>query len=271
MIANEHVEQWHKNAPWRTLAMIEQDLIISRVLVELFNHPQIPKSLVFRGGTALNKLYIKPPARYSEDIDLVQIRPEPIGKTMNAMRSVLDPWLGEPRYKLTRRSVKLFYKFESIEKAPVKLKIEINTTEHFQVQKLKSMDFSMDSEWFSGKAKILTYELEELMATKLKALYQRSKGRDLFDMWLVLNKGLINLDTTFAIFDQYCEREGQKVTRAMFEKSMASKRENKDFNIDMHELLAVGGDWNFNEAFDIVHDKIINNLRGDPWKGAINN
>ena len=106
--------------------------------------------LIFRGGTALNKLYINPPARYSEDIDLVQIKSEPIGKTIDAIRSVLDSWLGKPNRKLTERSAKLVYKFEAIDRTTAKLKIEINTTEHFHVQKPKTVSFSMDSEWFSG-------------------------------------------------------------------------------------------------------------------------
>lgn len=71
--------------------------MISRALVEIFSHPHLRSSLAFRGGTALYKLHIKPLARYSEDIDLVQIIAEPIGKTLDVLRSVLDPWLGRPQ------------------------------------------------------------------------------------------------------------------------------------------------------------------------------
>lgn len=83
MIPESFVEQWRAKATWQALAMIEQDLIISRALVELYRQPEIQSSLVFRGGTALNKLYINPPARYSEDIDFVQFKAEPIGDTLN--------------------------------------------------------------------------------------------------------------------------------------------------------------------------------------------
>ncbi len=107
--------------------MVEQDLIISRALVDLFTHSDIKQSLVFRGGTALNKLYIDPPARYSEDIDLVQLKSEPIGKMLNAIREVLDPWLGAPQRKLSERSAKLIYRYTAVDNTPAKLKIEINT------------------------------------------------------------------------------------------------------------------------------------------------
>lgn len=108
------IEQWQSSVKWRTLPQIEQDLVISRALVDLYNEPYIKDALVFRGGTALNKLFLKPPARYSEDIDFVQKKPEPIGKTIDAIRVLLKPWLGDPKWKITERSAKLIYKYESI-------------------------------------------------------------------------------------------------------------------------------------------------------------
>ena len=97
MIPKDHITAWRAHAPWRLDAQVEQDLVISRALVELFSAPAVANSLIFRGGTALYKIYLTPPARYSEDIDLVQVRPEPIGETIDLARSVLDSWLGEPR------------------------------------------------------------------------------------------------------------------------------------------------------------------------------
>jgi len=72
MIPENFIEHWRNSVKWRTLPQIEQDLAISRALVDLYNEPYIKDALVFRGGTALNKLFLKPPARYSEDIDFVQ-------------------------------------------------------------------------------------------------------------------------------------------------------------------------------------------------------
>ncbi len=77
MIPEQFIETWRSKANWRTSSMVEQDLIISRALICLFTDPHVKKSLVFRGGTALNKLFIKPASRYSEDIDFVQVKPEP--------------------------------------------------------------------------------------------------------------------------------------------------------------------------------------------------
>ncbi|MBI2996407.1 MAG: nucleotidyl transferase AbiEii/AbiGii toxin family protein [Candidatus Melainabacteria bacterium] len=261
MIPEAFIEEWKANAPWQTLAMIEQDMVISRVLIELYNHPKIKGTLIFRGGTALNKLYINPPARYSEDIDLVQIKSEPIGKTIDFIRSVLDSWLGKPNRKLTERSAKLIYKFESVDRTIAKLKIEINTTEHFYVQKLKTVSFSMNSEWFNGTTQIFTYELEELIATKLRALYQRRKGRDLFDLWLVLKQNLIDANKVISTFKRYCIHNNQIITRDLFEQNLMLKRNHRDFAVDIKPLLAQEVNWNPDEAFELINKKIISRLK----------
>ena len=78
MIPLDYITAWRVNAPWPQLSQIEQDLIICRALVELYSHPVVAKNLAFRGGTALFKLHLLP-ARYSEDIDLVQMQAGPIG------------------------------------------------------------------------------------------------------------------------------------------------------------------------------------------------
>ena len=240
--------------------MVEQDLIITRALISLYSNPDISDSLVFRGGTALNKLYLNPPSRYSEDIDLVQIKHGSIGKTIDAIRNVLDPWLKQPKRIQTKISTKLIYKFESINKTPAKLKIEINTKEHFHVLKLKEIDCSMNSEWFTGTAKILTYKLEELIATKLRALYQRRKGRDLFDLWLVLKQDLINVKEVISIFESYCNHNNQIIPRALFEKNLAQKRNHKDFAVDIKPLLAQEANWDPAEAFELINEKFISRL-----------
>ena len=260
MIPNIFIQNWSNHVKWQTPAQIEQDLIISRALVDLYNDPHIKDALVFRGGTALNKLFINPPSRYSEDIDFVQKNADPIGQTINAIREVLKPWLGDPKWKITQRSAKLIYKYESINKSASKLKIEINTTEHFQVLPLKKVPFSMDSDWFKGTADIITYERDELMATKLRALYQRRKGRDLFDIWYVATNELINLNRVFDIFVKYCAYNDVQISREEFIKNLEQKKDNRDFHMDMSVLLPSKLHWNFEEAYQFVIDNVISRL-----------
>jgi len=152
---------------------------VSRALVDMFNSENLARAMAFRGGTALQKLFFERPGRYSEDIDLVQREAGPIGPAIDSIREKLDRWLGRPKYKRGHGRVTLIYRFETTSK-PVHrmtLKVEINTHEHFAVFDCQQIKFTVQNPWFSGAADVTTYRLEELLATKLRALYQRKKGR----------------------------------------------------------------------------------------------
>ena len=99
MIPESAILEWSNTVPWNSNAQVEQDLIICRALVEIFNDEFLSSHLAFRGGTALHKLYLQPQPRYSEDIDLVQIRSEPIKETIIRLSEVLS-FLGKPVIKL---------------------------------------------------------------------------------------------------------------------------------------------------------------------------
>ena len=145
MIPHDHITEWRAHAPWVQASQVEQDLIIARALVEMFSHHVPVARLAFRGGTALYKLYLKPPARYSEDIDPVQTVPGPAGPLMDALREVLDPWLGKPRWKRTEGRVTFVHRFRSEDAPPLilRLKVEINSREHFSVFGYKRVPFSV--------------------------------------------------------------------------------------------------------------------------------
>ncbi len=191
-------------APWPDNAQVEQDLVIERALIEMFSDDFIKDSLAFRGGTALHKLYLKPQARYSEDIDLVQISKGPIKPVLERIRQKLK-FLG------TKRAVKqnvnnntITYRFES-EIPPIinlRLKIEINCREHFSVLGLKEFNQTMNSGWFSGECTIMTYEL---LGTKLRALYQCRKGRDLFDLYQALNLRALDNNKLIQCYQEYMQ------------------------------------------------------------------
>jgi len=269
VIPKDFITEWREHAPWVADRQVEQDLVISRALVALFSREAIAAGLAFRGGTALYKLHLRPAARYSEDIDLVQIAAGDIGTLLDAIHDALDGWLGKPQWKHSEGRVTLSYRFESEDVPPVrlKLKVEINSREHFTVLGHRKHAFAVKSRWFAGAADIHTYELDELLGTKLRALYQRKKGRDLFDLAHALQRGGVSAERIVSCFARYMDEGGARVTRAMFEQNLAAKKADKVFTADMTPLLAPGQDWNFDHAFDVVWRELIGRLPGDPWKG----
>jgi predicted nucleotidyltransferase component of viral defense system len=267
VIPRDYITEWRASAPWVQDFQVEQDLVICRALVDIFNHPAVSKALAFRGGTALYKLYLKPAARYSEDIDLVQVNAEPAGPVMDALREALNPWLGRAQYKQSDGRVTFNYRFASEDPTPVplRLKVEINTREHSTEHGLQRVPFSVASRWFSGACDITTYDLDELTGTKLRALYQRRKGRDLFDVAIALSQGADPARLVSA-FSRYMSEGGHHMTRALFEENLAAKMEAPRFLTDIPPLLAAGQNWNPEEAAALVLEKLCPLLSGEPWK-----
>ena len=113
MIPRAYVTAWRNRAPWPDDDLVEQDLVLSRALVEMFSHPVVAAELAFRGGTALHKLIFESPLRYSEDIELVQVQAGPIREVMQAIHEQLDVWLGPPSTRQGATGVKMIYAFES--------------------------------------------------------------------------------------------------------------------------------------------------------------
>lgn len=179
MINRTAITQWNKIVPWNDNAQVEQDLIISRALVAIFSDEFLASQLAFRGGTALHKLYLTPQPRYSEDIDLVQITPT--DKANNVQTWGSFGFLPDRVTKQKRYNNTMLFRMESEipPTIPLRLKIEINCFEHFNELGLVKIPFEMENSWFSGKCGVTTYRLNELLGTKLRALYQRKKGRDL--------------------------------------------------------------------------------------------
>jgi predicted nucleotidyltransferase component of viral defense system len=259
LIPRDYITEWRAHAPWVADAQVEQDLVISKALVDVYSQPLLNKSLAFRGATALYKLHIHPPARYSEDIDLVQVSAGPAGPIIDALRAVLNPWLGNPRYKQGEGGATFTYRFssEGTPPLPLRLKVEINTREHFTVGGFATMPFKVSSRYFTGACDITTYGLNELLGTKLRALYQRRKGRDLFDLAVALEHTGVDPARVIESFQAYMDRAGQKVDRKEFEENLGRKMRNREFLADIGPLLASGYQWDPEAAAVAVSEKII--------------
>jgi predicted nucleotidyltransferase component of viral defense system len=269
LIPKAYIQAWSARAPWPDARQVEQDLIICRALCDLFNAPALKEKIAFRGGTAINKLLFKQPLRYSEDIDLVQTRAEPIGTTVDSIREALS-WLGRCNREQAGHSMHLVFKFapEADLQATLKLKIEINTREHESLFGIKSYPFAVENDWYQGKTEIASFEPEEIFGTKLRALLQRRKNRDLFDLHHGLDQLAMDPDKLISCFDHYLALEGNPITRAVAEQRMLEKL-TRSLIEDIAPLLPTGvrfNDVDAMQAFERVWRELIVRIKGDAWK-----
>ncbi|MCJ7681571.1 MAG: nucleotidyl transferase AbiEii/AbiGii toxin family protein [Candidatus Aminicenantes bacterium] len=263
MIPRAYIQEWrNRGFSWKTDAMVEQDLIISRVLIELFDELSIASHLVFRGGTALHKLFFDEPFRYSEDVDLVQSKPGPIGPLFNAIRTKLIDWLGEPKRKTGPDTSTLSYRIDSEDQPPLPLrvKIEINTREHSSFLPVEFKKVEVRSRWFDGAAMVSVNRLEELLATKLRALYQRRKGRDLFDLAMAIRTLNVDTDEVVRVFKQYCDAEGIRIGVEELRKNVQAKLDHSGFLHDCDPIIRPGVSFDLRGDFELIEREILSVL-----------
>ena len=262
MIPPSYITAWSEQTPWVDNTMVEQDLIICRALIFIYSDPFLAEHLAFRGGTALHKLYLKPQPRYSEDIDLVQVNAEPIKETISRLRNALA-WLGSPVIKQKKNNNTLLFRVQptNVGLGEIHMKVEINCKEHFSVFPMVQIPFSVDNDWFTGQCKVLTYELDELVGTKVRALYQRLKGRDLFDVYTALVTGNINPERVITAYNKYLRFVVSNIpTFKEYVLNIDGKIKNPEFYGDTTGLLRPGLDYDPEAAWEQVRKEIISKL-----------
>lgn len=272
MIPMMNIVAWGNVVPWAEQRQVEQDLIISRAIVDLFTDPFLREQLRFRGGTALNKLHFPAPIRYSEDIDLVRTAAGPIGLILDRVRERLEPWLGRANFEQSPVAPKLRFRAQAEDPAAqIRLKVEINTWEIEAYDAPQAIPFSVDNPWFGGNAEIPTFSREEILSTKLRALLQLNKGRDLFDLDHALDV-FEGLDTARVVeyFGRYLQRSEMRISRAEAEQRMFAKLNNPRFLADLRPVLAAAEAAKLTEAamkaaFVNVFSRLVVLVPGDPW------
>jgi predicted nucleotidyltransferase component of viral defense system len=272
MIPRMNIIAWSARAPWADMRQVEQDLIISRALVELFADQMLAREVRFRGGTALHKLHLPKPLRYSEDIDLVRTAAGPIGPLLDRIRATLEPWLGRASFDQSETAPKLRFRTGAEDGSGIiKLKVEVNTREIRAFDPPQTIRYEVENPWYAGEADIATFSREELLATKLRALLQRNKGRDLLDLYHAL-EAFQDLNTTRLVecFGLYLDGGGTPISRAQAEQRMFAKLAAKRFMTDIRPLLAPEEaakltDATTRLAFVTVFDKLITAISGEPW------
>ena len=241
MIPEFAIREWGEQVPWTETEQVEQDLLICRALTEIYKDPYLASHRAFRGGTALHKLFLSPQPRYSEDIDLVQVKAEPIKETYDRIREALS-FLGEPKVKQKKHNNTLIFRLES----------EI----------ILEVPFSVSNKWYNGECHVLTYQLDELVGTKLRALYQRRKGRDLYDLYKALTLSDVNIAHVLACYQKYMEFVVDHVpTYKEFIINMEDKMQDDEFLGDTKQLLRPDEEFNPHKGYEVVRTLLIDRLQ----------
>ena len=257
MIPADAVTAWSVDHPWSARTQVEQDLLLSRAICAIADDEYLGEDLVFRGGTALHKLHLRRPWRYSEDLDYVRSSGTGIAPLTRALTGLGEALGFEVRTRVTEHP-KVYWRATSIGGTPIRIKIEVNTHERSPAVPVIHVEHRVDSAWWTGIGSVQTFQPAELVATKIRALYQRSKGRDLFDLWLALEHLHLDPDEILGAFGPY-RPAGLTAQRAI--DNLAAKVRDPLFRSDIDVLVAALPDgYAVDDAAELVTARLLARL-----------
>lgn len=280
MLQRSEIIAWRAHADWSRDSQIEQDLLITRAMVAIFSDRFLSEHVAMRGGTILHKVHLAPASRYSEDIDLVLVTDRDIGHIRKALARVLEPMLGAPAMDVlgtirlaVRNAVlpssvaqmKFVYSPTTPPPARMTVKVEVNFSEREPFYRIVDLPSHPPLAGLDAPVRLRSYDFDEMLGTKMRALLQRTQGRDLYDLDLALSRPtadgrLPDPDRVVAAFRDYMRRENTHVTRAFYERQLAKKLATPGFRVDTAAMLPAGYTFDVDAAASRVKDELLSRL-----------
>lgn len=262
--------------PWPTIEQVEQDLLLCRCMKSIFQDKFLRSQVAMRGGTLLHKVCMPPAARYSEDIDLVVVGDRPEGHIEKGLVRVLEEVLGRPKgFSWDKVFLTLRNRFQpsrilrinyvvppAAAINPLTIKIEANVNERQPFRPIQQNGFEFDFRDEHHAVQIIGYDLAELLGTKMRALFQRVKGRDIFDLyWALLNTNpAVDPQAVIGSFQHYLSQEGAVPKRRDFVQALDERMANSGFRQDIVPLLRRDITFDIYEARKVLQERLLNLL-----------
>ncbi len=281
-ITRRDIVAHQSTVPWPNARQVEQDLLLCRAMTAIFKDEFLKTQVAMRGGTLLHKVHLAPASRYSEDIDLVVIGDRPKEHIEKAINRVLAHTLGSPK-KSIWRFVKLAvrnivrpseilqqtYSVPSLtdpQGAPLEIVVEANVSERTPHRPIVQLPFSYPFRGESVSVRITGYDIHEMLGTKMRAMFQRRRGRDLFDLYWALQYSQIAIVPSEIIdsFLHYMAQENTNAERAELIELLRGHLRDSGFLNDMRPLLRTGLHYDPLEAGEYVISRLLDLLPAQP-------
>jgi len=199
------------------LGILEKDYVITEVLKALFQLPAMRESFVFKGGTALRKVYF-PHWRYSEDLDFTVKSDIPKEELRQNLDSLYQQVEQATQIRLTTRTLHKTNGYARIRTQflgplahPAMIYMDLSFDEPLclepQLRKVLTAPFPDE------ERTIQVYPLEELMAEKMRSLIERGKSRDYYDVWRLLKEQRyqMNLELLGMVLEKKLRHKGLRL------------------------------------------------------------
>jgi len=175
-------------------ATIEKDYVITVALNEIAK-TKLAENLVFKGGTAIKKIYFEK-ARFSEDLDFTVVNKTPKKEIISmlsntfAEKEVQGVHFEEIIQESTSEGLKASLKFNFLLSHPQRIRFDFSFRENLF---LMPKSLNIIESYGLNTIEIHVMDLQEIFAEKMHALGSRSASRDLYDIWFLFENN-VHLD-----------------------------------------------------------------------------
>ena len=254
MITKQHILE--RAAEWRLRPdVVEKDYVLGWLLVGIAQHAELREHWVFKGGTCLKKCYfetyrfsedldfsLSPSALYSADELLRQLKE--LARHVNEVSGIELPEgsivveskrnkQGQPTFR-----ARIGYRGPLAVPTLPRVLLDLTQNEVIAATPTSRPIFHPYPDDLPEDALVSAYSLEELFAEKTRALHERMRPRDLYDVvQLVENySGAVDFASARAIFRAKCAAKG--IATPSSDALVAQVRGSTELEADWKEMLA---------------------------------
>ncbi len=179
---------------------IEKDFVISTILLLISELPEFSsysRKMTFRGGTCIKKVYYPDETRFSEDLDFTNLTVEESNSFLDEVNNFVGRNIGVTTFERTeveyqnQRGLDFILYYTSILQQRNHISFNLSTATPVVEPKRMKVDVSP---YFKVSPRLQTMRINEILAEKMRALLQRKKPRDVFDIWFLIHEKGFKLD-----------------------------------------------------------------------------
>ncbi len=244
-------------AEWRLRDdVVEKDYVLGWVLAGIGTEPALRDGWVFKGGTCLKKCYLET-FRFSEDLDFTVLEGGPITEDqvlthLSRMlerigtESGIDFGVREPRLRVRPNGSvegRIYYRGPRNAPSPASVRLDLTPDEQVARPPVMRPIQHLYSDQLPEPATVRCYSLEEVYAEKIRAMGERGRPRDLYDIVFLLDyPGLVDeAELVHETLIAKCESKGVPVPtfELLLESPHRVELESEWVNMLGHQLPAL--------------------------------
>jgi len=242
--------------------IIEKDYLIELLLFYIGKDNYFKKTIVFRGGTALKKVYF-PEYRFSEDLDFLVEEKEELKEYEQRVDQILTkitydyPFQLNKVTRFNKERLQIFISYDIVTeiRGVKELKVDILKDDFIPAFQKKKIQFTYP-EFKKEHVELNTYILEAIASDKISRILGVDKEvRDIYDLWY-----LLNLELDFSkIKSEFRKKFGfeihfsnllNEITLPVFKRNWRIRLERQVKNLPSYEIVV-------KELKELIENKLI--------------